>query len=667
MGVDLDHFFESSPTRQVTISSLSEARLTDALIGSKGLTAQESAFERRDIVRAIAERLDDGAYLADIERLADHVRQAPGIVKLPSEGRGGETLQTTEELLEVERILMERAATLRTADVAKVDGSVTAQILSERPELSSEQRAMVSALTSSGAGVAVVVGKAGAGKTTALSIARQSFEAAGLRVTGTALSARATEELESSAGLESVTLARLDFELEEGMRVLGPDDVLVVDEAGMVGTRTIARLIDVTGPAGAKLILVGDHRQLAEIDTGGAFAALATRLGATELSEHRRQQALWERGALDQLRSGDVRTALSAYEAHGRINLAPTMAQARSVLVEQWLSARSDGAEAFMLTVGRRDVDALNVLARTMLQKLGAVAADQVTIGERPFAQGEEVVCLRNARRLGVLNGTRGTITDIDDVGVTISTPKGERTLPHRYVGAGHLDYGYATTVHKAQGATYDRAFVLATEALSREAGYVAMSRARIGTDLFVAGGAFEHGHGPDYAADEPMERTAARLATSRAKKLALSHLGDGIASEPLPNPPLSELNGERGEEGHAMRSQIETPSAGSRDPRWDTDFSGADQPNHIIAALGARPAFIDEQAGYDTVADAIERFRRRHDVSGDEPLGDRPFSVIPRLEFDAVAAQIHAYERFRWRELDPPALDLSRDLGLGR
>jgi hypothetical protein len=407
--------------------------------------------------------------------------------------------------------------------------------------------------------------------------------------------------------------------------------------------------------------LVGDHRLRAEIEAGGAFAALASRLGAIELTENRRQRELWEREALDQLRSGSVADGLTAYDSHERIHVAPSMAEARQATVESWLQARDAGSEVLMLAVGRRDVDALNVLARASLQDRGVVGADVTAVGDRSFAVGDEVVCLRNNRRLGVLNGTRGTIVDINRAAFTVATPDGERSLPRRYVEAGHLDYGYASTIHKAQGATYEHAFVLATDALTREAGYVAMSRARAGTELFVADGAFEHGHGPDYLVDEPLARTAARLATSRSKQLASSYLrGD---NKGLPFNSVSDLNGGSREVGHVVHPRFETTNTGRTGPSLQTDFSESDQPGYITDALGSRPAFVDEQADYDALADAIERYRTRNQVIGNDALGVRPFSVIPRIEFDAVRAQIDAYGRFRWRELDPPDLGL----GLGR
>ena len=276
--------------RRVTLLDETAGQIAGELLSPEGLTVQESTFERRDVVRAIAERLSEGAALEDIERLADQVLRDAGVVELGIPGRGGEYLATTTELLELEAALLERAEIHAGRFGPRLDVDRVSAVVSHHRALSDEQRSMVERLATSGAGLEVVVGKAGAGKTTALSLARQAFEESGFEVTGAALSARAAEELERSAGMSSLTLARFLGEIENGARMLGRRDVLVVDEAGMVGTRDIAKLVGLAHTAGAKLILVGDPRQLPEIAVGGAYGALATRLGAIELNENRRQR-----------------------------------------------------------------------------------------------------------------------------------------------------------------------------------------------------------------------------------------------------------------------------------------------------------------------------------------------------------------------------------------
>ncbi len=180
-----------------------------------------------------------------------------------------------------------------------------------------------------------------------------------------------------------------------------------------------------------------------------------------------------------------------------------------------------------MMAPARREVAALNDAARSALRNAGRLGPEALMVGESGIALGDKVVCLRNDRHLGVVNGTVGTVERCQLGGLVITTRDGPRHLPARYLEEGHLAHGYALTVHKAQGLTVETAYVLATENLSREAGYVAMSRARAGTELFVPLGAAEDSprHDPRQPAADPMALTARRLATSRAKQLASSEL----------------------------------------------------------------------------------------------------------------------------------------------
>ena len=107
-------------------------------------------------------------------------------------------------------------------------------------------------------------------------------------------------------------------------------------------------------------------------------------------------------------------------------------------------------------------------------------------MGGLGFAGGDKVICLRNDRRLDVLNGTFGTVERRVGQSLVVETADGPRALPSDYLEAGHLGHAYAMTVHKSQGMTVERAFVLSSESLSQESGYVAMSRATESTELFV-------------------------------------------------------------------------------------------------------------------------------------------------------------------------------------
>jgi conjugative relaxase-like TrwC/TraI family protein len=629
------------------------ARLITELVGPEGLCASESTFERRDAVRAIAGRLTDGAPVADVEKLADWVLASPEVVPLPSVGRGGELRHTTTELLAIESTLLDRAAQCTASGVAVVDPTILAEAFARYPFLAEEQQTMVRQLTSSGAGVEAVVGKAGSGKTTALAASRVAWQTAGFAVSGVALSARAADGLAEGAGIPSTTIARFLSEFDRGQPVMSPRHVLVVDEAGMIGTRALGHLVEIASDAGAKLVLVGDPRQLPEIEAGGAFAGLIERMGATQLNENRRQHHTWERAALDELRHGSPVKALAAFDGAERIHTGSSMAETRSQLVDAWMTARQSGDKTVMLAANRSDVAALNDLARATLHSWGPLGADLISVGETGFAASDEVLCLRNDRGLRVTNGTRGTVLSVGEAGITIATRNGLRHLPLDYVSDGHLTYGYATTIHKAQGATVDRAFVLATDSLTREAGYVAMSRARQGTELFVPTSAFEDGIAPRDRGDgtvNPLHAVEKRLAVSRTKEMAISY-------RPEPNDRVI------GTDKNAARTSFGLPLPDMTLADDGDDPRSRPEDRYLVKVIGRRPEFLDERRDYEDLARTIASYRHRFGIDGDDALGTRPFESIQRSAYEAMLSEIRIYQRRLGRslELDGPSLGRSR------
>jgi ATP-dependent exoDNAse (exonuclease V) alpha subunit len=204
-----------------------------------------------------------------------------------------------------------------------------------------------------------------------------------------------------------MTITSLIGQLDEG-KALARNSVLVIDEAGMVGTRQLARLVQHAASRDAKIVLVGDPRQLPEIDAGGVLGGLAQRVPVLTLTENRRQREPWERVALNQFRSGSVEKALEAFETHGRIERVATLADVRARMVEAWSSARSEGEEPIMLAARREDVRALNQLARDT--KADQFTGPTLVVDGAPFQAGDRVMTLRNNRRLDVRNGERGVV-----------------------------------------------------------------------------------------------------------------------------------------------------------------------------------------------------------------------------------------------------------------
>ncbi len=439
----------------------------ERLQGPEGLTAHASTFGRRDVVRAWAEALPAGtatandvlgltdAFLAPDRRAvvrlldsdqADVVRRGDGrLVRAAVEPRW-----STPDLLALEQRALAGADGSHAAGLARAGAEALAAALRAHPSLSEEQAAMVQRLTTGGVGVDVVVGKAGAGKTYGLSAAAAAWRASGIEVVGCALAARAAAELQAGAGIPAVTIARLLRDIEQrGAHAVLAGRVVVDDEAGMIGTRTLAALLEHSRDVRCKVVLVGDPRQLPEIQTGGLYAALARRQPGIELVENRRQQRPWERDALDQVRDGDPAAGVTAMEDHGRVHSAPNAETLRYRLAADWWDAYRAGSHAVMIALRRSDVDELNTRARDHLDAAQLRTGPALETAGLQLRAGDRVVCGRNNPRLGVLNGTFGTVFHVDTERreVTIGVADGTtRTLRASYLDAGHLAHSYAIT-----------------------------------------------------------------------------------------------------------------------------------------------------------------------------------------------------------------------------
>ena len=541
------------------------------VLGRDGLPAHASSFTRRDVLLALADRLGAGVSAAGLERIADDLLGHADVVTLAAADAGeprwapavlrredgrlvpgpDERRFTTRDLLELERRLIDGAEARRGRARGTVTGAALDAALAARPSLSDEQLAMCRQLLSSTDGVQIVRGHAGTGKTYALDACRDAWEASGMRVLGCALSARAAAELQAGAGIVSSTLHRLLVELDTedvrrvrwgfegyGWKVphlvdLDRSTVVVADEAGMVGTRQLATLLDRAAEAGARVVLVGDDRQLPEIDAGGAFRALADRLGAVELTDNPRQQAAWERNALRLIRDGEVEPALGMYAAHGRVVTGDSADEVRSRLVGDWWGAQgAAGDDAVMIALRRADVRELNDRARALRVAAGEVVGPELPIPGGGLGVGDRAMTKRNDHRLGVRNGDRGTVTAVDIQSGSIEMRIGGEGrapqtvhLARAYVEAGNVTLAYALTAHSAQGMTAGRAFVLGDDAAYREWGYAALSRGREENRIYVVAGdrsGVDTTHGQRSDVGSALQLFTDALARSRAQALAL-------------------------------------------------------------------------------------------------------------------------------------------------
>jgi ATP-dependent exoDNAse (exonuclease V) alpha subunit len=361
-------------------------------------------------------------------------------------------------------------------------------------------------------------------------------------------------------------------------------------------------------------VLVGDPHQLPEIDAGGVLTGLAERLDPIELTENRRQRAQWERDALGELRCGDVDLAFSAYRDNERIVSAPTAIEVRQAMVADWWSYRLAGDSVSMTAYRRDDVDDLNGRARAYLVRSGEVSGPEMVLHDRPYQVGDQIVCLKNNRRLGVCNGTRATIHSVDPERgtLTITADDHRVLLPSGYLDDGNIAHGYATTIHKTQGATFDRGLVLGTDELFCERDYVALSRGRSSNHLYLIGATEiddSTGHGPPPIAGDPVEavqqarhrqgekRLASSAGSVPAARCATCAIGSVSCRWASTDSPPSSTE-PRQECRNATGSRSTTPptqrsSAPSR-PTSTTVPSGAEAPQSSSATTSASTCSID-------------------------------------------------------------------------
>ena len=449
--------------------------LDPSVVGTE-LVARNSTFARRDLLGVLASQADRGASVASIVAAAERFLVRPEVVGVTGDRYGAR--YTTREQIAIETALVARAARSQRRGVGRC---------SELPplpaSLSGEQMEMVDRLTLDGDGVSVVVGVAGAGKTFALATASARWQANGYRVTGTALAARAARGLGEDADIPALTLHRLLLQLDNRRRQLDQRDVIVVDEAGMIGTRSLARLLDHADSARAKVVLVGDTRQLPEIDAGGAFAALARALSRVRLVENRRQVDLEHRQAIAAFRDGDIATLLGWYNRLGDLRSYPDPEAAIGGTVAEWHASRRAGRGTLMIALHRTEVRELNDAARAGLRLDGQITGLDHEIAGQLFAQGDRVMVMRN--QPGAVNGDVGTVIRIDGecVEVVLDTGRTQR-FESDAIESGDLAPAYAVTIHKAQGRTYDDVHVLGGTELYNQAGYTAFTRARHTTTL---------------------------------------------------------------------------------------------------------------------------------------------------------------------------------------
>jgi conjugative relaxase-like TrwC/TraI family protein len=466
---------------------------------AEALTAHASHFDRRDVIQAVANSLAAGAPAHEVEAAADAFLTSGEIVRVGEDPQGARF--TTQRIWELER------AALASAEAMGADRGhavaheiVIARTLDARPSMKPDQVAMVTRLLGGGEGLVMVVGEAGAGKTYAVQAAAEGWNAAGVEVRAAAPTWRAANVMRSE-GLEATSVARLLGELdraaERGRPALAAGSVLLVDEAGMVDSAALARVIDHARRSEAKLVLVGDPAQLGEIQAGGLFAAVADRSEPVVLDEVIRHSHELDREGAKRIREGHGSDALSVYRSEGRVIIAADPEARREEMVRDWWQSFGAGEDALMLAKRNVEVERLNALAREVVKTEGRLGAAEIEVGGQMFAAGDQVITRINDHRQEIYNRERWQVAEVDARAQTV-TLDGIDTQRRVCVdsvflervnerdGAAALQHAYAATIYQAQGATVERAYVMADPSMDRQEFYVATSRSREETYLYA-------------------------------------------------------------------------------------------------------------------------------------------------------------------------------------
>lgn len=450
--------------------------INDPNIGLDYITSQQAVFGEIDLYKLAHTQSEDRE---QYKQVCSALFDSPELVRLGNDDNG-RTRYTTLSVLEAEHRLMDNAVSMSRRLGHTVDDRFLDQARATRTLTKDQDRAFEYICKSGD--MACVVGYAGSGKSYTLGAVREAFEAQGYTCKGAALAGIAAEGLQAESGIDSKTIAKRLWEIENRRDQFTNRDILIIDEAGMVGTRQMDRLIQYAIEQGAKVVLVGDHQQLQPIEMGGPFRGIFERTGVVKLTEIRRQEKDWQKTCTQQLEGPDAGKALDTYNENGCIHQHDTQEQAANAVVSQWKDfvTENNSAKALMLAYRNVDVQSLNQQGRAVAKELGLLSGKEREIktskGVLNFCKGDRIVFLRGNYQMDVRNGTLGTIERIRRDIIQVRVDNGDR-LVFDAKEYNTFNHGYASTVHKSQGATVQQSFVLADPLFNRHSALTALTR----------------------------------------------------------------------------------------------------------------------------------------------------------------------------------------------
>ena len=493
------------------------------------ITASASYFTERELFRATLVRTLGHGVTPEVvkDAVRDHLASSDDIVALG--GARDNQFYTTGDIWRTERQLLGSGFNVHTREVKGLRERTVREHIEKpyRPDptkpaftLKEEQAEAVRHLTKAGGSLRVLAGYAGTGKTAVLWAVREAFERDGFTVIGASFTGAAAEQLEKGSGIKSLTAAMRFIQMDRsagdlvrhhgkqlvrealGMSTFKPHPklvidkktVLVVDEAAMLGTKDLTKLMKHVEDGGGRVILVGDFRQLPPIGPGGGFRALAERADYFELTDIARQTSAWGRQKSKDQAHGNAEKVLREFATKGLLTVGNHREETVSLMVADWAKEGTKSPVSHVMLAGTNtDVRRLNQLAQQARREAGEVSPTGTRVEGQVLGRGDRVVFRENSRKLGVKNGSLGTVTAAGRSTLTVQVDGRDKTTSVNIKQYDAVQLGYALTVHKSQGATFDHTYtLLGGPGTSREMAYVVASRerhsARLYTDRFEAG-----------------------------------------------------------------------------------------------------------------------------------------------------------------------------------
>ena len=451
---------------------------TPVATAASRLLRHQSVISRSDLLRdALVEAGLRGIGIAPVYAELERLEREGALLRLGPEHEAGRRW-TSPSIAAVEAAMLRSVN--RPAERQWIIEPSVAAALERAPHLSDEQRDAVRRAASLD-GVSIIEAGAGTGKTTAARAIADAAQASGLKVVGLAPSWVAADELAKSVGIEAQAIAKWRHDREYGRAApLDADTLLIVDEAGMAAMRDMAAIAVAAKEAGAKLVLLGDSRQLESVPGGSALRAVTEVVRQNAVMEAvRRQEVDWQRAASVVMARGDAEAGLRAYAERGRMETVPGTEAAMRQAVERWRELRAThGDDVLVITRRNADASRLNAKIRDVLRAEGRLAAIDVSVpsidreGDAvalSLAPGDLVRFGDTLPDLGIRNGTRGTVEAVTadaaggatlrvrlDGGRMVEQPWAAFTRPGptRVPRPPRVVHAYAGTAYSVQGRT---------------------------------------------------------------------------------------------------------------------------------------------------------------------------------------------------------------------